>query len=241
MISRHLTLVLLLAGTTGMAAQGAHSITHVSIRATGAAISVTGGADEVSAALYDRRGAAIDGLVVERAGRRISLILAVAVAPGARIEARVPTSMGLHVESSNGGPVTVRNVSGQLEILNANAGIVLDGVAGSVLASTSNGSIEARIQSVDPGLPLSFLTSNGAVDVTFPSDLKANVRLESDTGPLRTDFNLSSIGKQPIERRIMRGGRLRTVKYGAVNGGGPEITLRTENAPITIRMRKQDK
>ena len=235
---RILVLVLLLAGSTGAAEQGTLGVTYVSIRATGAAISVTGGAEEVSATLHGKDGTAHEGLVIERAGGRTSILLAVAVQSGARIEARVPASTNLHVEGSNGGAVIVRGVSGQLEIVNSNAGIVLDRVAGTVLASTSNGSIEAALQSVDPALPLSFLTSNGAIDVSFPADLKANVRMESDTGPTTTDFELVGIGAQAVERRILRGGRLRTIKYGAVNGGGPEITLRTENAPITIRKRR---
>jgi hypothetical protein len=131
--------------------------------------------------------------------------------------------------------VIVRRVTGQLEIVNSNAAIVLDGVAGTVLATTSNASIEGTLLAVDPSLPLSFLTSNGPIDVTIPSAVKANVRLESDTGPIATDFALAAIDGQAIERKLMRGGRLRTIKHGAVNGGGPDITARTENAPITIR------
>lgn len=235
-----LAMSVLLAGAAEIGAQGALGVPHVSIRATGVAILVTGGAEEASATLHGRGGTALDGLVIERAGRRTSIILTAVIETGARIEARVPTSTDLRVEGSNGGAVIVRGVRGQLEIVNSNAGIVLDGVAGTVLASTSNGSIEARLQSVDPALPLSFLTSNGAIDVTFPADLKANVRMESDTGPITTDFELVGIGAQAIERRIMRGGRLRTIKSGAVNGGGPEITLRTENAPITIRKSRQN-
>jgi hypothetical protein len=36
----------------------------------------------------------------------------------------------------------------------------------------------------------------------------------------------------------MRGGRLRTIISGAVNGGGPEIDFRTENAAIVVRRQK---
>jgi DUF4097 and DUF4098 domain-containing protein YvlB len=237
---RLLALVLLLAGSAEIAPQGVLGVSHVSIRANGPAISVTGGAEEVSATLHGRAGAALDGLVIERTGRRTSIVLAAVVEVGARIEVRVPTSTNLSVEGSNGGAVIVRGVRGQLEVVNSNAGIVLDRVAGTVLASTSNGSIEATLQSVDPALPLSFLTSNGAIDVTFPADLRANVRMESDTGPMATDFELVGIGAQPIERRMMRGGRFRTIRQGAINGGGPEITLRTENAPITIRKPRQN-
>jgi hypothetical protein len=208
---------------------------QVSIRATTAAILVTGGAREVSATLYDPGGSEVDGLVIERQGGRTEVVLVAAVRPGARIEAHVPSATDLRVEGSNGGLVTVHGVHGQLEIINSNAGIVLQRVGGTVLASTSNGSIEATLQSVGPGLPMSFLTSNGRIDVTFPANMKANLRMESDTGLITTEYELARIGGEPLERKIVRGGRLRTIIHGAVNGGGLEIAIRTENAPIVIR------
>jgi hypothetical protein len=229
-----LALALLLAESVATPAQGA----FVSIRATTAAISVTGGAATVSATLYDASGAEVDGLVVEREARRTRIVLVTPVKPGARIEARVPSATDLRVEGSNGGPVTVRGVSGQLEIVNSNGGIVLERVGGTVLASTSNGAIEATLQSIAPGLPMSFLASNGRIDVTLPANVKANLRMESDTGPVTTDFELARIGGEPIERKMMRGGRLRIITHGAVNGGGPAIDARTENAPIVIRTQK---
>jgi hypothetical protein len=226
-----LTLALLCDQAVPIAAQGP----HVSIRATTAAIAVTGGAATVSATLYDAGGTEIDGLVIEREPTRTRIVLAAIVKPGARIEARVPSVTDLRVEGSNGGPVTVRGVSGLLEVVNSNAAIVLRGVSGTVLASTSNGAIEGTVLSVAPGLPMSFLTSNGRVDVTLPAKVKAELRMESDTGPITTDFQLTPLGAEPLERRIMRGGRLRTIRHGAVNGGGPRIDVRTENAPIVIR------
>lgn len=220
-----------------LTAAGADGV-QVSVRATTAAISVTGGAQDVSATLVDAGGTEIPGLVIEREAGRTAIVLVASVRPGARIEVRVPTATDLRVEGSNGGPVTVRGVRGQLEVVNSNAAIVLERVGGSVLASTSNGSIEATVLSIDPQLPMSFLASNGAVDVMFPADLKANLRMESDTGPITTEFALSRIGDEPIERKIMRGGKLRTVVHGTVNGGGPQIELRTENSRVAVRKGK---
>ena len=228
------TLNVALAGTLAMAAERP----HVSIRAMTAAISVTGGAADVSATLYDASGTEVDGLLIVREEGRTEIVLVASVRPGARIEARVPSTIDLRVEGSNGGLVTVRRVSGQLEIVNSNAGIALEGISGAVLASTSNGPIEATFRSIDPGLPMSLLTSNGQIEVTLPSTVQANLRTESDTGPVTSEFELARINGEPIERKILRGGRLRTVTHGAVNGGGPEIVLRTENAPIVIRRHK---
>jgi hypothetical protein len=207
----------------------------VSVRATTAAVTVVGGAPEVSARLLDPEGREAPGLVVEHGARGTLITLVASVKPGSRIEARVPSATDLRVAASNGGPVTVREVRGLLEIANSNAAIVLERVGGSVVASTSNGPIEATVVSVDAGLPLSFLTSNGAIDVTLPQSLRADLRLESDTGPVTTEFALSPIGGQAVEQKLVRGGRLRTVVAGAVNGGGPPVTLRTENNRIRVR------
>jgi DUF4097 and DUF4098 domain-containing protein YvlB len=151
---------------------------------------------------------------------------------------RVPSATDLRVEGANGGTVTVRGVSGQLEIVNSNAGIVLDRVRGTVVASTSNGVIEAMLETINPTLPMSFLTSNGRVELTLPPNVKANLRMESDTGAITTEFDLAQIGNEEIQRKVLRGGRLRTIVRGSVNGGGPEIDIRSENAPIVVRRQK---
>lgn len=225
-----LVLAFLFSGTMAAPARGA----GVSIRATTASVRVQGGATTVSARLLGPDGTESPGLVIERDTARTMIVLAASVKPGARIEVQVPAATDLRVEASNGGPVVVRGVRGQLEILNSNAAIVLEDVGGSVLATTSNGSITATIGSLYPGLPTSLLTSNASIDVTLPGDLKANLRMESDTGPITSEFDLARLGSEPLEGKTMRGGRLRFVERGAVNGGGPEIDLRTENAPVRV-------
>jgi hypothetical protein len=229
-----LAFALVLAASVSTRAQNS----HVSVRATTASILVAGGAEKVSATLYDANGTESDGLVLERDGSRTNIALVAPVKTGARIEVRVPSATDLRVEGANGGTVTVRGVSGQLEIVNSNAGIVLDRVRGTVVASTSNGVIEAMLETINPTLPMSFLTSNGRVELTLPPNVKANLRMESDTGAITTEFDLAQIGNEEIQRKVLRGGRLRTIVRGSVNGGGPEIDIRSENAPIVVRRQK---
>ena len=208
---------------------------EVSIRATTAAVIVTGGSAEVSATLYDPAGRAVDGLIVERDGSRTTIVLVDSVKPGARIEARVPGRVHLRVEASNGGAVTLRGVQGQLEIVNSNAAIVLDGVGGTVVASTSNGAITGTLSAVDPALPLSFLTSNEPIDLRLPAGLAATICLESDHSEITSEFRLAPPVGEPLDRRVVRGGRMRTIRCGVVGAGGPRIELRTDNAPIRVR------
>ena len=73
--------------------------------------------------------------------------------------------------------------------------------------------------------------------------MKANLKLRTDNGSAFTDFELQML-PQPdrieIEdsRRSARGRyriNVNKVIYGAVNGGGPEIEMRTFNGNIYLR------
>ncbi|MDD8016691.1 MAG: hypothetical protein PHX45_13505, partial [Acidobacteriota bacterium] len=89
--------------------------------------------------------------------------------------------------------------------------------------------------------------------VTLPADLKANVKMKSDQGEIYSDFDIAiKPGPQKIEEgaepSTERPGRLdgkfhvsiEKYTYGAVNGGGPEISFSTFRGDIYIRKKKQD-
>jgi hypothetical protein len=64
-----LAFALVLAASVSTRAQNS----HVSVRATTASILVAGGAEKVSATLYDANGTESDGLVLERDGSRTNI------------------------------------------------------------------------------------------------------------------------------------------------------------------------
>jgi DUF4097 and DUF4098 domain-containing protein YvlB len=80
------------------------------------------------------------------------------------------------------GDIEVKDVSGEIEIGNVNGGISATGISGSVVANTVNGDIIVKFKSVDPKAPMAFTSVNGKIDVLFPGDIKANVKLKSDRG-----------------------------------------------------------
>ena len=81
--------------------------------------------------------------------------------------------------------------------------------------------------------------------MTFPASVKADVKLVSQGGEVYSDFDVE---KDPNPRRIVeengrsRGGRYRVqiehAFYGALNGGGPEMTFETYHGNIYIRKAK---
>jgi hypothetical protein len=149
---------------------------------------------------------------------------------------------GLKLGTINGGDIVVENVNGEMEINNTNGAIRMSGVSGSVVANTINGDIEVGFVSVDPNAPMAFSTLNGNVDVTFPANLKANMKLKSDRGEMYTDFDLAVDKAQPKVNKTSGSGMYRLSVddwvYGKINGGGPEMMMKNMNGNIYIRKAK---
>jgi hypothetical protein len=152
----------------------------------------------------------------------------------------VPAKTNLHLSSMNGREISVEDVEGELEISNLNGAIVLKNVGGSVVAHSMNGSVMAVVTRVTPEAPMSFTSMNGSVDVTLPTGIKANLKLRSDQGDVFTDFDFQ-VTPAP-SGGVRKGGRFsidvnRSV-YGTVNGGGPDVELRTFHGTVILRKAK---
>lgn len=159
------------------------------------------------------------------------------------ISVKVPmNTSGLQVSTVNDGNITVSNVNGQIEINNVNGWIKADGVAGSVVANTVNGDVTVGFRSVNPQAAMAFSTLNGKVDVTFPADLKAKVKLKAEQGDVFSDFDvLIDKGHTDVEKSS--GGHMYKINiddwvYGTINGGGPEIMMKTTNGSVYVRKAK---
>jgi hypothetical protein len=157
----------------------------------------------------------------------------------ASLEIRVPLRTNLELGSINGQTITVENVEGEIEIESLNGSVTLTNVAGSVLANTQNGPITVTLSRVMADKPMAFTSFNGKVDVTLPASIKANLKMRSDNGDIFTDFDVQ-LQQAPAARSSRgRDGRTRIEVnrsiYGSVNGGGPEIELRSFNGTIYLR------
>lgn len=155
---------------------------------------------------------------------------------------QVPRRTSLKLHCVNGGDIVVENVEGEIEVNNVNGKVVLNNVAGSAVAHALNGGVTASFSRVDPKKAMSFSSLNGKIDVTFPADLKANVRMRTENGDVFSDFEVTMRPEteQPIvEDSRGKGGRykLRLEKgmIGTINGGGPEIQFKNFNGAIYIR------
>jgi hypothetical protein len=157
------------------------------------------------------------------------------------VTVQIPAQTTLRLKTVNGGKITVEGVSGDIEADNTNGSVVITDVSGSVIANSTNGKVTVTLNKVTPNKNMSFSTLNGTVDLTLPADTKANLRMRTDNGDIWSDFDVKLDGAHPpqVDDQRKNGGRYRVKMdktiYGSINGGGPEIELRTYNGSIYLR------
>jgi len=90
--------------------------------------------------------------------------------------------------------------------------------------SSGNGAVVAR---ADSGSRMSsawnIQTTNAAVNLSLPADIKANVNAGTTNGRIVVDLPHES-----------RGDSSRTEVHTALNGGGPDLSVRTTNGSIHL-------
>ncbi len=175
------------------------------------------------------------------------------------ITVQVPAATSVSLRAVNGGQVSVEGVNGSIEVNNVNGSIRLTDVGGAVIAHATNGRVIATLRQLAAGKPMSFTSFNGDVDVTLPASARANLKLRSDRGDVYTDFDVKTLPAQsstaqPGARTDDSRNRRRDPDddkgkgkyridvdrsiYGSINGGGPDIELRTFNGDVFLRSAK---
>lgn len=157
---------------------------------------------------------------------------------------KVPQKFSLKLHTVQGGDIVVENVDGNHEISNVNGSIVLNNIDGSVVANTVNEDVKVTFNSITANTLMAFSTISGNVDVTFPASLKANLKMKSDFGEVLSDFDID-IDKMPAKlksRSEKDKGYYKISKdewtYGKINGGGPEIMMKSLSGNVFLRKKK---
>ncbi|GAB3957968.1 hypothetical protein GCM10028805_51690 [Spirosoma harenae] len=132
------------------------------------------------------------------------------------------------------GDLTISNMDGDLEIKTNNGSIDLNNVTGPVVANTTNGEINVMFSGLSQEKPTAISTINGVIDITLPAATKANLKLQSISGEMYTDFDL---GVKNTKDGLTRVGGRHNID-GTTNGGGVEVQLKTINSNIYIRKQK---
>lgn len=117
-------------------------------------------------------------------------------AHGAEFDVQVPRSTRLVLRTQAGGDILVEGVEGDLDINSMNGEVRLRDIASSAVVNTMNGEISATFKRA-PDKPVSFSTMNGEIDVRLPADSKANLRMRTHNGSIRTNFPESMLQAHP--------------------------------------------
>ena len=209
----------------GTSAPGSRTV--VAVRAANVSFTVTSRAKpEVSAILRSTRSRSSNAsyagaLRAIATGDTVRIELARTLDAPHHIELGVPAGAALRIAGDNGGDVRVEGVRGSAEITHSNGDVTVLDASGYVIVATSNGDIQVRLAAVERGLPMSFITNNGDIDLTVPADVRATLLID-DSISLESDFPLVSSGRTRLRRL-------------AVNGGGPTIRLFTNNGIVRLR------
>jgi hypothetical protein len=95
--------------------------------------------------------------------------------------------------------------------------------SGTAIANTVNGSITASMDRADWPGGASFKTVNGAITLTVPPVLNAELRATTVNGSITSDFPITVTGR--LDRRHLS---------GTIGSGGNELNLSTVNGSIKL-------
>ena len=149
---------------------------------------------------------------------------------------KIPANFDLEVSTIH-GKVEVTGVNGTHEVSSVNGSLTLKDMSGSIVSNTVNGTILVNFKAITGGEPMSFVTLNGDVDVTFPGSVKATAKMKSERGEIFTDFEMTVDRSKP-EVKTDKGEYKVSINawvLGDINGGGPEYTFKNMNGDIIIR------
>jgi len=124
---------------------------------------------------------------------------------------------------TSGGSITIDNAQGDVDATTSVGGIKVNEVSGTMHAETSGGSINAYI-SRKPKSNCRLTTSGGFVTVYLNEEIGVHVDAHTSGGRVYTDFPVTIKGE--ISKRDLD---------ADINGGGPELYLRTSGGSIHIK------
>ncbi|UCH94590.1 MAG: hypothetical protein JSV88_30580 [Candidatus Aminicenantes bacterium] len=124
---------------------------------------------------------------------------------------------------TSGGSIRIGTVEGEVKAKTSGGSIQVKEVMGTINASTSGGSVSATI-SKQPKGDCSLTTSGGSITVYVTEDIKVDLNASTSGGRVSTDFPITIQGE--ISKRKLK---------GKINGGGPELYLKTSGGSIYIK------
>ena len=148
---------------------------------------------------------------------------------------QVPDKATVEASTVNGGDVIIQDLKSNGRASNVNGAVKLLNIDGNVSATTVNGDVEVKSNKL-PDTDTKFTTVNGAVRLTYPPQLAANIQYSSVSGDFYTDFDVTA---SPLKEEKKKNGST-YYKVGGKNAlqvgqGGPKIKITTVNGDMYLK------
>lgn len=124
---------------------------------------------------------------------------------------------------TSGGSVSIEKAEGNVIAKTSGGSIHVEEVMGAIEAITSGGSVSATISRQPKGRCM-LKTSGGSVNVVLSDDIAVDLNASTSSGRVICDMDVTVQGKISKNKLV-----------GKINGGGPELYLRTSGGKITIQ------
>ena len=142
-----------------------------------------------------------------------------------RVEYTVLVPRDIRVNVSTGrGEISVERVGSAVTASTGIGRVFVTTERGPVNVSTGSGDVDVRIQSSPADADVTVTTGSGLIRVAVPTDFNGEVDARSENGTLRTDFEITILGR--IDAHQIR---------GTIGRGGARIRLQTGNGRIELR------
>jgi Putative adhesin len=144
--------------------------------------------------------------------------------PGVEYTLTVPRGARLDEIKLINGSLDVTGVSGEVRAECINGRLEAHNLSGQARLSTINGRLDARFDQL-AGSPVELNSVNGSVELTIPSDSKAEIEASTVSGNIDNDFGLHVIHHRFVGHDLR----------GELAGGGTRIELKNVNGRIEVR------
>jgi hypothetical protein len=122
---------------------------------------------------------------------------------------------------TSGGSITLEDLQGDVNIKTSGGSLDLDNIIGRINAKTSGGSIKLKLPK-NPTKDSKLKTSGGSITAYLAKDVAVNLTAKTSGGRVSSEFAVKGdISKRKIE--------------GTINGGGPELVLKTSGGSVRVK------
>ncbi len=122
---------------------------------------------------------------------------------------------------TSGGSISLEDMQGDVDIKTSGGSLDLDNIIGEINAKTSGGSIKLKLPT-NPTKDSRVKTSGGSITAYLAKDVAVNLSAKTSGGRVSSEFTVNGTTKK---RSIV----------GTINGGGPELVLKTSGGSVRIK------